>query len=182
MRRSCRFPRSSTPSEPATFLLTLPAPAIDCLSFPRRPADTPLPQVRLSNLWLSAISFLGCCPPKRHKQPRMLSTGFRLVPMLSYLPELPVLTGQRARYTPGLPREDPCRFGKTPTGLREKARSAQSRLLASYMQDSVGLCRRFLQYIDGLFCRENEQVNLSPPCFELYFLHDRQSTPTGPDH
>src|SRR6266852_9570121 len=53
---------------------------------------------------------------------------------------------------------------------------------ASYMQDSVGLCWFLLQYIDGLLGRENKQLNLSTPCFEPHFLHDRQSTTTRADH
>jgi hypothetical protein len=53
---------------------------------------------------------------------------------------------------------------------------------ASHMQDGIGPFLLFLQYIDGLLCRENEQVNLSTVCFKLYFLHDWQSPATRADH
>src|SRR5215469_6085515 len=67
---------------------------------------------------------------------------------------------------------------KWPNELRDSSSFDSAR----HMQDSVGFCRFLLQYIDGLLCRKNEQVNLSTLGFELHFLHDRQSTATRADH
>src|SRR6266581_1073752 len=65
----------------------------------------------------------------------------------------------------------------TEFGLQYSAARVESSLQGStcHVDDRVGVCGVFLQYLDGFDCRQNQQFDLVTLCLALYFFHHRQS-------
>src|SRR6266567_3981964 len=60
--------------------------------------------------------------------------------------------------------------------------SASPQRSTCHVDDRVGVCGVFLQYLDGFDCRQNQQFDLVTLCLTLYFFHHRQSAVcTGTD-
>src|SRR5271166_642303 len=66
--------------------------------------------------------------------------------------------------------------------IREPRSTGAATRSASYMQDGIGVGRVLLQYIDGLFRRHDEQLDLATLSLDLHVLHHRQGTVAGADY